>query len=150
MDILEHPTLFAYMTIITTILVPVVGFLLRMQLNSFLKILESKVDIGDVEKVISERIKKSEDWSGVTFVLSKLFEQYTGETKDRLKEAVLFATEAKKENYEEHNAIRIEVGHNKDAVLLEIQTGFSDIRNELTNIRKVASDSLLQIARNNK
>src|SRR4030042_1531364 len=98
MDILEHPTLFAYMTIITTILVPVVGFLLRMQLNSFLKILESKVDIGDVEKVISERIKKSEDWSGVTFVLSKLFEQYTGETKDRLKEAVLFATEAKKEN----------------------------------------------------
>ena len=147
MDITEHPTIFAWLTIVMVVLVPLVGVLLRMQINNFVKILDSKVDAGDVDKVISERIKKSEDWSGVTFVLSKLFEQYTVETKDHLKAYSLFSAEAKKENYEEHNALRTEIARNKDAVLLEIQTGFSGIRAELTNIRKVASDQLVELLR---
>jgi hypothetical protein len=147
MDLLAHPELFAWLTVITTLLVPLVGFLLRYQLNTFCKVLESKVDAVDMEKMIAEKIKKSEDWSGVTFVLSKLFEQYTTETRDQVKTAVLFSSEAKKENYNEHLMLRTEISKNRETVLSEIQTGFSGLRLELTEIRKVQSNSMLELAK---
>ena len=147
MDITEHPTIFAWLTIIMTVMVPLVGVLLRVQIQSFIKILDSKVSAADVDKVISERIKKSEDWSAVTFVLDKLFKQYSDETSKYLESFSLFSAEAKKENYNEHNVLRLEVSKNKDAVLLEIKTGFAGIREELTNIRKVASDQMIELLR---
>jgi len=121
---------------LTTALVVVVWFLIRAQIKSFADALNSKVCMVDVEKILAEKIKTSEAWSGVTFVLSKLFDQYT--VSAELNHTTLV---------KQVSDLASEVSRNRDSVISELQLGFAGVRVELTNIRKVASDNNLEMWR---
>jgi len=147
MNSTNNLNLLVYLSPITTALVVVVWWFLRRQINEFATALNSKLSVDQVERIVVQKIQASEDRSDLTFVLTKVFEPYRMETKETIKE---FMTEMKvtsENNYKEHGEIRNAISNNRDTVIKELQDSFAGVRTELTNIRKVASDSMLELSK---
>ena len=136
-----------YLSPLTTALVVIVWWMIRRQINEFSAALADKPSLEKVEQLLSYKIRISEDRSDLTFVLTKVFEPYRMETKETIKDFMILMQTVKKENYEEHTMIKNSISANKDSVIKELQDGLAGIRNELINIRKVASDSMLEVVR---